>query len=186
MFDLTGAEGARHTALTTPDVTAMQAIWEDQTGSLWCTQPTRDSAGSGRETTVLSRLGSDGSLLDSMTLDQGGHGVSLAVDNDGRDDPIVYFCWQYSQNTDLVRFRYRPGTTIGVDDPAVQTVWPGPIGFFAINFGADRFVIRDRGSHGTALCHLRRWSACSPAPTRSWQPSGSRRHIRTASTRSKA
>lgn len=158
MFDLTAAEGTRRIALSTPDVTAMQAIWLDQNGTLWCTQPTRDSAGSGNETTVLSRLDNDGTLLDSMTLEQGGHGVSLAIDDDRSSEPTVYFNWQYSPSRDLVRFPYRPGTTIDQHDQSVERVWPGPIGFFAVNMAADRIAIRDQGDGGEAVCHLRRWS----------------------------
>jgi hypothetical protein len=156
VYNLTGAIGARIGQLATPDVTAIQGLYVDEAATTWATQTTAATEGTATETTLLARFRADGSLIDYMTLTDGGHGIAFAVDANGRT-PMVYFAWQYG-NSDLVRFPYIGGGTIAETDASVETVWPGPVGWWALNPAADRFAIRDEAVDGSATVHLRRWT----------------------------
>jgi hypothetical protein len=66
------------------------------------------------ENTVISRMDSHGTLIDSMTLNNGGHGTSIGIEL-VNGAPYIYGTYQanvgYTSSTnDLVRFPYRPGT----------------------------------------------------------------------------
>lgn len=87
------------------------------TGEYYVAQSTGTNA-AGYETNTISRLTADGTLLDSMTLDGGGHGHTIAVRTVGANVEIFGWTWDEpltggrASGDQLVKFNYAAGTTL--------------------------------------------------------------------------
>lgn len=101
-----------------------------QTGEWYVTQSAGNNA-SGYESNTLSRLSADGTLLDSMTLDGGGHGHTISVHL--VNGVVEVFGWTWDEpltggrasGDQLVKFNYAGGTTLTKADAGTKiTVLP--------------------------------------------------------------
>lgn len=108
---------------------------------------------------VISRLAADGSLLDSMTLPDAGHGMGLVVRVEG-GARVVTSCW-YAPDAggrwyDLVRLPYAPGTAARA---GATTIVPGN-GFPldpSYDASGDAVTLRHQGGGGPEFTR-HRWA----------------------------
>jgi hypothetical protein len=112
------------------------------------------------ENTVISRMSASGALLDSMTLNNGGHGTSIGVEV-VNGTTYIYGTYQanagYTAATnDLVRFVYTPGTFDRSAVPGLTVMPKLDPGYDTIAFDwyNDWMVVRNSG--GTKDNYIRR------------------------------
>jgi hypothetical protein len=99
---------------------------------------------------VVSRLASDGALLDSMTLPDSGHGMGLIVRMEA-GTRVVYSCWFAPDASgrlyDVVRLLYTPGVaTRGAATPVVAGVGY-PLDPY-LDVSTDAVTLRHQGGGG--------------------------------------
>jgi hypothetical protein len=127
-----------------------------QTGEWYTTQATTgtsrlsDPAGLEVGDIVVSRLASDGALLDSMTLPDSGHGMGLIVRMEA-GVRVVYSCWFAPDGSgrlyDVVRLPYTPGVaTRGAATAVVAGVGYPLDGSFDVS--TDAVTLRHQGGGG--------------------------------------
>lgn len=102
-------------------------VKEPTTGNFFVTMNVPGTAVD-RETTILSRLDPSGSLLDSMTLTDAGHGANIAVQMIN-GNPHIWLSWRQPLSTggpanQIVRFQYRAGATLDREQDSYFTTFP--------------------------------------------------------------
>lgn len=99
---------------------------------------------------VVSRLASDGSLLDSMTLPDSGHGMGLIVRTEARVR-VVYSCWFAPDASgrlyDMVRLPYTPGVATRGAATAVVAGVGYPVDP-SLDVSTDAVTLRHQGGGG--------------------------------------
>lgn len=112
------------------------------------------------ENQVISRLNSAGTLIDSMTLNNGGHGTSIGVEV---VNGVTYIYTTYQANAnydssvnDLVRFPYAPGTFDRANISGLTVMPKLDAGYDNVQFDwfNDSMVVRN--SSGTRDSYIRR------------------------------
>jgi hypothetical protein len=112
------------------------------------------------ETTVISRLSATGTLIDSMILNNGGHGTSIGVEV---VNGVTYIYGTYQANAayasatnDLVRFPYSAGTFDRSNVPNLTVMPKLDPGYdnVAFDWYNDLMVVRNSG--GTKDNYIRR------------------------------
>jgi hypothetical protein len=138
------------------------ALFVPELNQWFSTQATNGTNGSRTpfENTVISRMDSYGTLIDSMTLNNGGHGTSFGVEVVG-NAPYIYGTYQAnagytSPTNDLVSFPYKQGT-FDRKQIAGLTVMPKLDSGYdnvAFDWYNDLMVVRNSG--GTKDNYIRR------------------------------
>jgi hypothetical protein len=112
------------------------------------------------ETVVLSRMSSTGTLVNSMTLYDGGHGTSFGVEVIN-GTPYIYMTFQSNASgtaatNDLVRFPYTPGDYRRTEIPNLTVMPKLDPGYdtLAFDWDSDWMVVRNSG--GTKDNYIRR------------------------------
>jgi hypothetical protein len=109
-----------------------------------------DPAGLAVGDIVVSRLASDGSLLDSMTLPDSGHGMGLIVRMEA-GVRVVYSCWFAPDGSgrlyDVVRLPYAPGVATRGAATAVVAGVGYPLDA-SLDVSTDAVTLRHQGGGG--------------------------------------
>lgn len=102
-----------------------------ETGEWYVSQAAAGTV-AGRETTIIDRLRADGTLLDTMTLPDAGHGVYISVEQIDGEAWVWIRYMRYSGSTavsgNVVRIKWLPGTfdptTAGANMQTIFTAGP--------------------------------------------------------------
>jgi len=133
---------------------------EPETGDFYVSQAVTGTTGV-RETTVISRVSATGVLLDSMTLEDAGHGTTVGLERTG-GTTYLWLAWAAASPTgtinDLVRFAYSPGVTLRRADEGSFQVMPkfSPTGYVIVAFDWANDYVAYRESSGTSDVYTRR------------------------------
>lgn len=147
-FDITQLSPQFVTQLRIPPNRVMQAAARNElTGDYYASQ-----SGPARGTStdlIISRCGSDGELLSQCIFEGGGHGSTVAIENDGQN-VWLWFRWTYDSTSSgytnrMVRAKYQPGKTVKRDDAEVLEIIDlagDSLVDFSIDQAADRIAER--------------------------------------------
>ncbi|WP_167199472.1 phage baseplate protein [Brevibacterium pigmentatum] len=147
-FDITKLSPRYVTTLRTPSNRVLQSATRDPlTGNYYAAQA---GPANGSSTDLhITRCAPDGRMLDQCIFAGGGHGSTVAIENDG-PNVWLWFRWTYdttgsSFTNRMVRAQYQPGTTVLRDDPLVSEVpdfADNTLVDFAIDQASDRICER--------------------------------------------
>lgn len=124
-FDITKLSPQYVTTLLIPSNRIMQSAARDPlTGNYYVAQAGPEN---GSSTDLhINRCAPDGQLLEQCIFAGGGHGSTVAIENDG-SNVWLWFRWTYdttggSYTNRMVRAQYQPGATVLRDDPLVVEI----------------------------------------------------------------
>lgn len=163
-FDITELSPQFVTQLRIPPNRVMQAAARNPMGGDYYVSQSGPAIGSSTDL-IISRCGSDGELLSQCIFEGGGHGSTVAIENDGQN-VWLWFRWTYDSTVSgytnrMVRAKYQPGKTVLRNDPEVLEVtdfYDNSLVDFSIDQAADRIASRIYVSNIEERFVLRRFS----------------------------
>lgn len=163
-FDITELSPQFVTQLRIPPNRVMQAAARNPMNGDYYVSQSGPAIGSSTDL-IISRCGSDGELLSQCIFEGGGHGSTVAIENDGQD-VWLWFRWTYDSTggaftNRMVRAKYQPGKTVLRNDPEVLEVtdfYDNSLVDFSIDQSADRIASRIYVSKTEERFVLRRFS----------------------------